>query len=1717
MQVDALNGPQQAASTDTFLLRTATLNNFADDTVLVRFSASRGFGTDNQGDIAIDDFGFQEAPTCPDPAQLAVSTRSTQSITLDWTAVNATSWDVQYGPAGAALGAAGKTTTNVSSHPYEVTGLSPGTTYRFWVREVCSSTDQSNWIGPLEVPTHCSVVQAPFTETFDGTGWVPGTGVYNTGSSLGSCWWAAPAADTLPAGPYAWGVRDDATTTGVTGPNADYSGSGNYLYAEASMGAPDQIGYLESPLISLDTLLKPRVQFYYHMWGAFVNELQLHVWVDSLQTWQTYWTAQGNQGNAWQFVEVDLGAFAGDTIALRWAAKKGNGSQGDIAIDQLVVDDAPLCPDPSDLAVLDITLNSASFTWTTGGSSTWNLLVGTAGFSPSASNLVNISTTTAVWSGLQPGTTYDAYVRDTCGAFGASSWVGPLTFTTLCAPFAAPYVENFDSTSWATGANQQPGTIDGCWQRSDTTTYFFKAGPPTNHSAGTGPSSDHTSGSGGYAFTEANTGFAGGNLLTTDLTSPFIDASTLTTPELTFWYHMFGPLINKLEVHVRPLGGNWAKVTTLTGQQQSAATDPWKEAVVDLSSYSGDTLQLKFVGYRLQGGQNQVDISIDDVDVHEAPTCPKPSNLLATSVGSNQVILEWTTGGAAQWQVEWGVPGHTVGSGTFVGTSSNPFTLTGLSANTAYEMYVRDSCGTGDVSEWVGPLTIQTLCGTVVAPWTEDFEGVSFVASSGALDPCFTSTTSTTYFWETGTGATPTANTGPTGDHSSGSGQYVFAESAFGFNGDTETELVTSLIDLDTLSTPELRFWWHGAGSNIDQLEVAVRSGSTWTTELTIDASSATLQSTPADAWQEGVVDLTSYAGDTVQVRFTAFRTTAFGLNAQLADWAIDDLSIDNAPTCLQPSSLAATGSSTTSITLGWTTGGAAQWQIEYGPAGFTPGSGTVVAASSNPFTVNGLSPSTNYDFYVRDSCGATDVSQWAGPALGTTACGTATAPYFENFETDFVGGVDNAQGHNIGATISACWTRTTTDTDSNYVWGGRSGGTATAGTGPGADHTTGFGSYVYAEASFSTGTPSATLVTPAIDLSALTVPELHFWYHVFAQVGPQGTLKWSIQNTSTGVWTDLDSVSGTQGNQWIEVVQNLGAYANETVKIKFTATKAGNGTAPQQGDIAIDDVSIVEAPSCPDPSALVAQPTGLDEVSLSWTTGGATAWQVEYGTAGFTPGTGTVLAVPTNPFTVTGLTAGTAYDFYLRDSCGATDLSNWIGPVSATTFTCTNGCVYTLELTDTYGDGWTAGGFGNNFHQLAVTNGSAVTNYTLANGTSVTYTFNVCDGDTLVLSFTDAGQWESECGFVLTGPGGAVLASVAGAANAGQTGAMTAGVKYSGSANCTQPCPTPVPVFTWTAAGLNASFDATTSQGTSLTYSWNFGDGGTASGATPTHTYGADGTYTVVMTATDTCGQVETVSDTLQVCAPLVPQVSYTQSAFVFNFDATGNPGATSATWNFGDGNSGVGFSIAHTYATSGTFTVQLLLENSCGEQVDTSFAITVCVVPTAQFNASILSQSGGGLTVQFDASSSVGATSYFWQFGDGNTNTTSAFPVHTYTVPTTAYPVTLTVYNACGDSQSITKSLGDALSGIGIASWEPVVFELFPNPSTGLFVLRSNQLLDGSVEVHNALGQRVFQTAIQGQSEVTLNLEELAAGTYLVRLVHGTQVGQQQLQILK
>ncbi len=90
--------------------------------------------------------------------------------------------------------------------------------------------------------------------------------------------------------------------------------------------------------------------------------------------------------------------------------------------------------------------------------------------------------------------------------------------------------------------------------------------------------------------------------------------------------------------------------------------------------------------------------------------CDVPYNLVTQNVTTNGATISWITGGAALHNLEYGVAGFTHGNGTVQSNISAPnYTIVGLQANTAYDVYVQDSCSAVlGSSAWAGPLTFTT-------------------------------------------------------------------------------------------------------------------------------------------------------------------------------------------------------------------------------------------------------------------------------------------------------------------------------------------------------------------------------------------------------------------------------------------------------------------------------------------------------------------------------------------------------------------------------------------------------------------------------------------------------------------------------------------------------------------------------------------------------------------------------------------------------------------------------------------------------------------------------------------------------------------------------------------------------------------------------------------------------------------------------------------------
>jgi PKD repeat protein len=214
--------------------------------------------------------------------------------------------------------------------------------------------------------------------------------------------------------------------------------------------------------------------------------------------------------------------------------------------------------------------------------------------------------------------------------------------------------------------------------------------------------------------------------------------------------------------------------------------------------------------------------------------------------------------------------------------------------------------------------------------------------------------------------------------------------------------------------------------------------------------------------------------------------------------------------------------------------------------------------------------------------------------------------------------------------------------------------------------------------------------------------------------------------------------------------------------------------------------------------------------------------------------------------------------------------------------------------------------------------------------------------------------------------------------------------------------------------------------------YSWSFGDGGTGVGANVSHTYAAAGNETVTLSVLDVSGATASATRAVVVQAVMPPPTLYANFAFApaspypgtpitFASAVSGGSSPYNYTWAFGDGSTGFGASVVHSFTTAGSFNVSLTVRDSVGAIGPASATVVVKPPPvsqqgnvTAAFDVSV-----SGATVSFvdRSSSDVGLPIVvrFWAFGDG-TSSRDANPVHTY--PLTGLFATYTVVLAACDS---------------------------------------------------------------------------------------------------
>ncbi len=101
-------------------------------------------------------------------------------------------------------------------------------------------------------------------------------------------------------------------------------------------------------------------------------------------------------------------------------------------------------------------------------------------------------------------------------------------------------------------------------------------------------------------------------------------------------------------------------------------------------------------------------ITLDFITLDPVITCNIPLDLTQIGLGSNYIDITWNENNETAWEVEYGLVGHPIGSGTVEPTSQNSYRIDGLTPATTYEIYVRANCGSDGFSEYTDALVITT-------------------------------------------------------------------------------------------------------------------------------------------------------------------------------------------------------------------------------------------------------------------------------------------------------------------------------------------------------------------------------------------------------------------------------------------------------------------------------------------------------------------------------------------------------------------------------------------------------------------------------------------------------------------------------------------------------------------------------------------------------------------------------------------------------------------------------------------------------------------------------------------------------------------------------------------------------------------------------------------------------------------------------------------------
>lgn len=357
------------------------------------------------------------------------------------------------------------------------------------------------------------------------------------------------------------------------------------------------------------------------------------------------------------------------------------------------------------------------------------------------------------------------------------------------------------------------------------------------------------------------------------------------------------------------------------------------------------------------------------------------------------------------------------------------------------------------------------------------------------------------------------------------------------------------------------------------------------------------------------------------------------------------------------------------SATISYTSTAAAT-TIQWGPKGFSPGTGQGATVATQSHSIVGLSGYTEYDVYLAGSCG-TQNSVWVGPYSFITPVQVGWVETFAN-GYDPLAVVAKPLGwterNAVAANPTALGTNSSAWTDDGFLNTGTTGA-------------------VRNQVPANSVATQGWTITPSIDLGDVSHTTFFEWDMGMtlangtqaAVMGSDDSLLILISTNNGSTWNRSQALAKYHRNSGLSPFGgtysvNLSAYTG-LVKIAFyleSLTNSSTQVGTVNYDVFIDNTAL-KATATPCPAAVLSVAPTTSTAAVSWSVAGVatTPATIAWGPLGFSIGSGGSGAnqsiATTNPFTISGLQQGTTYQVYVQSACAAT-LGQWAGPITFTT-----------------------------------------------------------------------------------------------------------------------------------------------------------------------------------------------------------------------------------------------------------------------------------------------------------------------------------------------------------------------------------------------------------------------------------------------------------------